>query len=523
MYLKLLFRATVLTSSLFFFGCASVEKHNEKRSRNIPVAQLQKDIDYVECKLHKLHPSLDLYLTKEQLSYKFDSIRAVVNKPMTSKEFYFVISPVIASVHQGHMSMFPMSKRYSNKELKRAKKAGEGPLSQFKYDWEDNKLYIIKNNSKEKDIQIGTEIVSIKGVKPQQIYQQYKQSITSDGYNTTFKRKYFLRRFTIYLTEEIDLNDSLTFELKFKDSLYTKVIARKKTEKKVNALLSKQSPKLVASKSKSKTERKNKKVFGYDAKTKEYSKSLRFIGKDTTVAYLKINNFTEGIFRKAYKSIFDSIKKVESKTLIIDLRDNPGGRMSDIHNLYSYLTNEKYAMIQPAIVTSKTSLWRAGLFANVPKLMYPVAGVSYPFFMSYTFFKTKKADDGTFYCNSYASKVKEPNPNNFKGKIYVLINGGSFSASCLLSSALKANKDVTFVGEETGGDFNGTVAGFMPQLTLPNSRIKWRLGLLDIRPVNQTKVIGHGIYPDKEIIQTVEDKINGKDPELEWILKEIGK
>jgi C-terminal processing protease CtpA/Prc len=155
--------------------------------------------------------------------------------------------------------------------------------------------------------------------------------------------------------------------------------------------------------------------------------------------------------------------------------------------------------------------------------MYPVAGVSYPFFMSYTFLKTKKADDGTFYCNSYASKLKEPNPNNFKGKIYVLINGGSFSASCLLSSALKANKEVTFVGEETGGDFNGTVAGFMPQLTLPNSHIKWRLGLLDIRPVNQTKVIGHGIYPDKEIIQTVEDKINGNDPELEWILKQIGK
>jgi C-terminal processing protease CtpA/Prc len=47
-------------------------------------------------------------------------------------------------------------------------------------------------------------------------------------------------------------------------------------------------------------------------------------------------------------------------------------------------------------------------------------------------------------------------PNAFKGKIYVMINGGSFSASSLISSNLKL-KRVTFVGEETGGAFNGTV------------------------------------------------------------------
>jgi C-terminal processing protease CtpA/Prc len=43
-----------------------------------------------------------------------------------------------------------------------------------------------------------------------------------------------------------------------------------------------------------------------------------------------------------------------------------------------------------------------------------------------------------------------------KEKIYVMINGGSFSASSLISSNLKTPK-VTFVGEETGGAFNGTV------------------------------------------------------------------
>jgi C-terminal processing protease CtpA/Prc len=91
----------------------------------------------------------------------------------------------------------------------------------------------------------------------------------------------------------------------------------------------------------------------------------------------------------------------------------------------------------------------------------------------------------------------------------------------LLAATLKANKEVTFVGDETGGGFNSTVAGVLPILTLPNSKLPWRLGLMDIKTTNQTDVFGHGIFPDKEIIPTLQDKIDNKDPEMEWILNDI--
>ena len=108
---------------------------------------------------------------------------------------------------------------------------------------------------------------------------------------------------------------------------------------------------------------------------------------------------------------------------------------------------------------------------------------------------------------------------HFKGKIYVLINGGSFSASSLLSSNLKGSKRAYFVGQETGGGFNGTVAGQMPIVTLPKSKIGVRVGLLSCIPFYKTTVIGHGIYPDKEIIPTIQDRIALKDPETEWVLQ----
>ncbi|MCL9807469.1 S41 family peptidase [Flavobacterium amniphilum] len=523
MFLKLSFRTFLFAMPVLFAGCASVQKHNEKRLKPIPVAQLQEDIDYVQNKLIKLHPGSDLYITKEQLAFKFDSIRKVVNKPMTSNEFYTVISPVVASVRQGHMAMMPMSVKLTKEQQKKYKQAGDGPLSQFKFEWENNKLYILKNNSNVKEIKEGTEVLSIKDRKPQEIYAKYKASVTSDGYNTTFLWKYFNKRFTTFLTEEIGFNDSLSFTLKYKDSVYDKMICRKKKDKKENKPLTEKQEERLVTKDIIKKKNKNKRIFGYDEKTKEFSKSLRFIGKDTTVAYLKINDFVDGNFKKAYKVIFDSIKKSGSKTLVMDLRDNPGGRMSEILNLYSYLTPEDFIMTEPAVVTSKTSLWKLGLFPRVPKLAYPFIGAFYPVYMGVSYFKVKKGDDGKYYYHLSASKTQKHNPNHFNGKVYVLINGGSFSASCIISSALKANKDITFVGEETGGDFNGTVAGIMPVLKLPNSEIQWRLGLMHIKPVKQTDVKGHGIYPDKEIIQTIEDKVNKKDPELEWILNDIYK
>ncbi len=144
-----------------------------------------------------------------------------------------------------------------------------------------------------------------------------------------------------------------------------------------------------------------------------------------------------------------------------------------------------------------------------------------PIFYSITFFNVRKEGDKYFYATR-SSKQKDPKPNNFKGKIYVLINGGSFSASSIISSNLKSTKRAFFVGEETGGAYNGTVAAQMPLVQLPNSKVNLRIGLALVSPTNKTSEMeGRGIFPDKEIIPTIEDRKNNIDPELKWILDDI--
>jgi len=504
--------------SIFCTSCVSVEKYNQRIEQPIPTEKLLKDVDYVRYKLEKLHPSLYKYVSKEDLKFKFDSLKMAIDKPMTSREFFFLISPVVAAVRQGHMLVSPPLKRMSKKQQKELVKSGIGPLSQFDFEWIDNKLFVVRNRSKQTAIKSGAEVVSINTIAPQEIYKKYRKTYTSDGFNTTYISRGFSKRFTTYLTNEIGINDSLSYVFKQNDSLKNYVISRLKPEKKVKT---KVTDKAITDTKKIVISKRDKRVYGYDDKTKLFSIDFNFIKTDSSIAVLKIRDFSKGNFRKAHAEIFETLHQKAVTTLIIDLRNNPGGRVAEVVDLYSYLTDKNYVMLQNAEVTSKTSLWKLGLFDKIPKLAYPLAATFYPSYMIFSTMRTKKQEDGTFTYSLVGSRERKPSDNHFTGKIYVMINGGSFSASCLLASSLKANTNVTFVGEETGGGFNSTVAGLLPVLTLPNSKLSWRIGLMDIKTTFQTNVFGHGIYPDHEIVPTLQDKIENKDPELDWILKDV--
>lgn len=528
----------------FFYGimvlllsnCSSVEKHNVFINSDLTIKQQLKDIDYLEKKLKNVQPNLYAYLTKEELQRKFDSVRKTITIPLKPNEFYFKVFPLLNSVKQGHNSVSNLSKRYTKKEAKEMKKKGKGPMSQFDLRWKDDRLFVMKNNSKDSTLKRGLEVVSIDNLKPQDLFKKYERNMTSDGFNTTWIPYLFNRRLGGFYFNEIGLRDSLNYVFKEKDSVFEKMIVRlekdeKKGTKKNDSIqndslkkkkvLTKLEKK--AAKKKRKAENKYKYDYGFDTTTKEYSKILTFTDIDSCSAVFKIKNFSKGGYKVAYKEVFELLRKTDTKNLILDLRNNPGGRLNEIHKLYSYLTPDStYQLIENARLTSKLSLLKADYLKGMPKVLYVLAVPTYPIYAGVSMLLTKKDNEGYYY-KMKSSKEKTNDPFYFKGKIYVLINGGSFSASCILSSKLKQNPDITFVGEETGGDFNGTVAGRTALQELPNSKLNVKLWIMEIAATNKTEVIGRGIFPDKEIIPTLEDVLNDKDPELEWIKEDIEK
>ena len=77
------------------------------------------------------------------------------------------------------------------------------------------------------------------------------------------------------------------------------------------------------------------------------------------------------------------------------------------------------------------------------------------------------------------------------------------------------------MGEETGGAYNGTVAGIYKVYQLPASKLKIRMGLMQIDAPQKQLPDGYGIIPEIKIIPTIEDRKLQKDTELEWVLNDI--
>ncbi|RPH32205.1 MAG: peptidase S41 [Bacteroidales bacterium] len=503
-------------------SCASVKKYNNQINTLKSEEQLKADVDYIHQKLQKLHPRLYWYIRKKDLDYKFDSLKATITDPMTSNDFFFKLSPVISSVKQGHLRMSPLTKKLSKKENRALNRKGVAPLLQFSYEIFDNKLYIVKNSSSDTTIKVGSEIISMNSIEPQEIISKLKNTFTSDGYNQTFINRgscWMLPNFFYLLSGEMD---SVKFELRYCDSLTNVTLVRGKNNgaKVVSQSIKKTSLEKKQAKNKAKVEARKKKRNGYNSQTKTYSKNLNFTSSDNSIAIMKLNDFSRGDYKKFYRNSFKKLDSLKTKTLIIDLRDNPGGRLKEINNLYSYLTDSSFYFVEKMEVTTRTSLILGNYTSSTPLIIKALNfTIGLPFLAS-RLAKVKKVDN-KFYYNLPESKLKHRNPINFKGKVYVLINGGSFSASSIISSNLKGSKRAVFVGEETGGAYNGCIAGTMPVFTLPQSKLRVRFGLGAIIPFHKTDMNGRGILPDVEIKPTIDDRIKGIDPELNWVLDDI--
>jgi C-terminal processing protease CtpA/Prc len=253
------------------------------------------------------------------------------------------------------------------------------------------------------------------------------------------------------------------------------------------------------------------------------NKKLKF-SPDSTIAILTTSRFYNVPFPKLYHDIFIRINSSGAETLILDLRGNPGGKIREASCLYSYLVDSSYFFIKKSEVVSRTSLLHTGYFRGAPLYGKIILLAFVPFRvirLGVIFLHTKKDSDKHFYFSLSGSKSHDPKIENFKGRIYVLIDEGSYSAASLLASDLKGSGRAFFVGEETGGASNGCVAGIMVVYTLPNSKLKTRFGLMQTRPYFEPGIWGRGILPDKEIKPTLEDYINKNDPALKWTLDEI--
>ncbi|QIY89592.1 S41 family peptidase [Chryseobacterium gallinarum] len=491
-------------------SCVSVKKHNAQRDSCIPPELLKEDVDYAYSKLQQMHPQLYWYISKPELDHKFDSLKQTITEPLTPLQFYFKLQPIIAGVREGHLSLRIPRRKFSKKEIKKLEHT-KGLFSRFEYYISGNRMYIIQNPDSIENIKPGTELISINNVPVADYITKYRKLISSDGYNDTFQPYFLKDLFFNFYTAENGLSNTAMIETLYHGEKRTYKLSR---EHKSETDLEKDKE--------MKKRTLEKKVNDYVASSNSYNRSFKFLDKDSTIAYIKVKSFSREYSDQFYKETFSKIKEAGSSYLIIDVRNNYGGSLHEINNLYSYLADKPFTLIKPSQVTSRDIPLRTNYFRKSSPLEYAFKSIAYPSYFFAQAFSTYKKDGKVFY-KMKVDKPTKPNKNAFHGKVYVLINGGSFSASSIITAKLKDDKRATLVGEETGGANDGTVAGFYSYQQLPNSQIKFPIGLLLVQPNINFSDTKKGVSPDISIKESMQDIIDQKDPQLDWIKAEIDK
>jgi hypothetical protein len=445
-------------------------QHLDQMSKQLyPPSDLKKDIDLVQATLEREHPNLYLYISKKALGYKFDSLRKTIDNPITPIALYIKLQRVISSIGDGHLTVELDYSKFTPQDINFLKKPSlQHPIYQFGYYVNGKRLFIAKNLSADSTIKRGTEILSINEVPATKLIDSLNSYITGDGYNTTYKRYLmnngglFAERYRFLFPEKAPLNILLKSS---ENSREIKLEARQ--EKGFDSIGIKLPP------------------------TTEY----RILTADQNVAYLKLRTFYNEPNFVGYEGIFADIEKHKPENLVIDLRGNTGGELIWAARIYSHLLDiPRYFFRLPDEIKQQKKLY------DNPKIRNWV--------------DNRPMSD---------YQMIQPYSFTFKGKIYVLIDGGTFSSSSLLAANLKNLKNVTLVGEETGGSKNIFTAGVHKSVTLPHSQLLLKYGNIPAYFGDLSHIDGRGVMPNVPITYQIEDYLAGKDLELDWVLKDIEK
>ncbi|MBK7885086.1 MAG: S41 family peptidase [Chitinophagaceae bacterium] len=245
-------------------------------------------------------------------------------------------------------------------------------------------------------------------------------------------------------------------------------------------------------------------------KKKERLLSLRSMVIDTTcnTAIITLNTFSGGKLRSFFRQSFKKIRKQQIKNVVLDLRSNGGGKINMSTLLTRYISHKTFKVADTSYAVARSLYPYTRYIKN--KFLNNIA----------IFLSTHKKKDGLYHFGLWERKKYKPKTNNhFKDDLYILTNGPTFSASVLFCNVVKGQKNVTVVGEETGGGWYGNSGVIIPDITLPNTHLRVRLPLFRLVQYNHdVSKKGKGIVPDIYVGTDYEALKKGEDKKIKVVM-----
>ncbi len=439
------------------------------------------------------------------MDYYFKWGHAQLKDSMTEPEFRKVLSYVTSKIDCGHTSV-RASKAWS-KYLDTVAIRRIFPLS-MKF-WqgshpgdEDTMVVALNLNRRDSILKRGTRITGINGKTTAEIIDTLFEFIPTDGYNRTHKFQTlsnrgafgslytsvfgYSTRYNVEYADTMGLIRSVTIPLYY-PALDTATRAT------FLPLMRLPQP--------SKKERKQLRL-----------NAVRLLKIDSVnhTAFMDLSTFGRGFgLKKFFKRSFKTLRKNKIGHLIIDVRSNGGGSVTNSTNLSRYIATHPFKVGDSLYAITKHKDYSRYVQNDFFNRLFV------------TFF-TKKRKDGYYHFGYFERHYFKPKKkNHFNGKTYILTGGNSFSATTLFISSVMDQDNVLVVGEETGGGAYGNTAWLIPDVTLPETGVRFRLPLFRLVISTNIPKNGKGVQPKVDAKPTIQAIKLGSDFKLDKALELI--
>jgi hypothetical protein len=443
-------------------------RHSYDPQKKYAPHQLLEDFDIGWQTYQKNHPSYDWFTPADSVDARFAKVRASITDSLTEPEFRLRLAYAVASIRCGHTSVIS-SKAY-RRYVKHLKEP-QFPLA-MKI-WGRDSMVVVGNLLGDSSpVKRGDIVLSIDSVPSKVILRQMKEYVSTDGFSDGFKEMAISSNFPARFKWVYGV--PRTFSLHYLDSVRNEKVAR------VPAYLPPTGQKKDFIRATDPTTAKK-----VTTPKKKSPASYGDFSIDTALnaSVLNLNNFSNNRVPSLIRKTFRETHKAGIENLIIDLRNNGGGKIDNS----TLLT--RYVIDQPFRVADSVS-------AKDLRLAHPKHTQTAWVYRYFRWAFSKRKDDGRWHITSTERQTYKPKKrNHFNGQLYVLTSGATFSASTLFLTKIYGQQNVTVIGDETGGGARGNSAVLVPKVTLPNTRVQLRLPLFRIVTDASLPHNGRGILP----------------------------
>lgn len=436
---------------------------------------LAKDLAILKDNLEKIHAGLYTYSSKTQIDEWFAETQEHLKDSMSYIQFYELVAPLNSLIKNGHS--FVALDRF--KEVYKV-----FPIRLYR---DKNAFYVLDSFEEKYKKLIGKEIVAIEGVPIIDIFNKLLQYQTRDGENLTFPTEKLLYYFNLDYSLIYGAKDSYEIAL---------AEATQKTSIRVESVWSNA-------------------IRFYD---RVPPKDVILFSIKDSVAVLTVKTFEKSRLKKIdYKKllgdIFHSLKTKNIKHLIVDVRNNGGGDAVPNQELISYLYDKEFILFKNiSTITNQIE----------DKKYYKQEGVFW-FNTLVRWFKLEKTATNYYRAKTKGTDLYFPKADNYKGKLYILTNGRSFSATGEFASFIKHHREAVFIGEEVGGNQYQNTSGLSYYITLPHSKLRMFIPtvLWELNVAIQNDA--HGVQPDYFVKNSITDELEHRDAAMDFVFELIKK